>query len=68
MSAAIQWTTVGMVATWYGSNIGILLLNKYLLTNCGFRFSIFLTLCHMTVCSVLSYVAIAVMKVAHCRA
>ncbi|KAM1695414.1 hypothetical protein ACFX11_029972 [Malus domestica] len=64
MSTVIQWTTVGMVATWYGSNIGILLLNKYLLTNCGFRFSIFLTLCHMTVCSVLNYVAIAVMKVA----
>ncbi|KAB2622009.1 sugar phosphate/phosphate translocator [Pyrus ussuriensis x Pyrus communis] len=64
MSAAIQWTTVGMVAAWYGSNIGVLLLNKYLLTNYGFRFPIFLTLCHMTACSVLSYVAIAVMKVA----
>ncbi|KAM1840060.1 hypothetical protein ACFX14_014821 [Malus domestica] len=40
MPAAIQWTTVGMVVAWYGSNIGVLLLNKYLLMNCGFRFSI----------------------------
>ncbi|XP_009358832.2 probable sugar phosphate/phosphate translocator At3g11320 [Pyrus x bretschneideri] len=64
MSAPIEWTTVWMVAAWYGSNIGVLLLNKYLLTNYGFRFPIFLTLCHMTACSVFSYVAIAVMKVA----
>ncbi|KAM1949383.1 hypothetical protein ACFX15_009446 [Malus domestica] len=64
MSAPIEWTTVWMVAAWYGSNIGVLLLNKYLLTNYGFGFPIFLTLCHMTACSVLSYVAVAVMKVA----
>ncbi|RXH81727.1 probable sugar phosphate/phosphate translocator At3g11320 [Malus sylvestris] len=64
MSAPIEWTTVWMVAAWYGSNIGVLLLNKYLLTNYGFGFPIFLTLCHMTACSVFSYVAVAVMKVA----
>ncbi|KAM0991405.1 hypothetical protein ACFX2C_009792 [Malus domestica] len=64
MSAPIEWTTVWMVAAWYGSNIGVLLLNKYLLTNYGFGFPIFLTLCHMTACSVFSYVTVAVMKVA----
>lgn len=59
----IPWTTIGWVASWYGSNIGVLLLNKYLLTNYGFKYPIFLTLCHMTACSLLSYVAIAFMKV-----
>ncbi|XP_004305154.1 PREDICTED: probable sugar phosphate/phosphate translocator At3g11320-like [Fragaria vesca subsp. vesca] len=60
----IPWPTIGWVASWYGSNIGVLLLNKYLLSNYGFKYPIFLTLCHMTACSVLSYVAIALMKVA----
>ncbi|XAR71963.1 hypothetical protein NMG60_11018426 [Bertholletia excelsa] len=55
--------TVGLVTAWYSSNIGVLLLNKYLLSNYGFRYPIFLTMCHMTACSVLSYVAIAWMKV-----
>ncbi|MQM11647.1 hypothetical protein Taro_044555 [Colocasia esculenta] len=55
--------TVGLVLAWYSSNIGVLLLNKYLLSNYGFKFPIFLTMCHMTACSLLSYVAIAWMKV-----
>lgn len=55
--------TIGLVAAWYSSNIGVLLLNKYLLSNYGFRYPIFLTMCHMTACSLLSYVAIAWMKV-----
>ncbi|MQM02611.1 hypothetical protein Taro_035371 [Colocasia esculenta] len=54
--------TVGLVASWYSSNIGVLLLNKYLLSNYGFRFPVFLTMCHMTACSLLSYVAIAWLK------
>ncbi|PKU75157.1 probable sugar phosphate/phosphate translocator At3g11320 isoform X1 [Dendrobium catenatum] len=54
--------TVGLVISWYSSNIGVLLLNKYLLSNYGFKFPIFLTMCHMTACSLLSYVAIAWMK------
>lgn len=54
--------TVGLVMAWYSSNIGVLLLNKYLLSNYGFRYPIFLTMCHMTACSLLSYVAIAWMK------
>ncbi|KAI4372951.1 hypothetical protein MLD38_011129 [Melastoma candidum] len=54
--------TVGLIASWYASNIGVLLLNKYLLSNYGFKYPIFLTMCHMTACSLLSYVAIAWMK------
>uniref|UniRef100_A0A7N0TT26 Sugar phosphate transporter domain-containing protein n=1 Tax=Kalanchoe fedtschenkoi TaxID=63787 RepID=A0A7N0TT26_KALFE len=54
--------TAGLVSSWYASNIGVLLLNKYLLSNYGFRYPIFLTMCHMTACSLLSYLAIAWMK------
>ncbi|KAK6943062.1 Sugar phosphate transporter domain, partial [Dillenia turbinata] len=57
-----RWFTIGLVASWYSSNIGVLLLNKYLLSNYGFKYPIFLTMCHMTACSLLSYVAIAWMK------
>ncbi|KAL6624325.1 hypothetical protein ACP70R_031646 [Stipagrostis hirtigluma subsp. patula] len=49
--------TAGMVAAWYASNIGVLLLNKYLLSVYGFRFPVFLTACHMSACAVLSCVA-----------
>ncbi|XP_073393318.1 probable sugar phosphate/phosphate translocator At3g11320 [Physcomitrium patens] len=55
--------TVGLIGAWYFSNIGVLLLNKYLLSNYGFRYPIFLTMCHMTACALFSYVAIAWMKV-----
>lgn len=54
--------TIGLVSSWYSSNIGVLLLNKYLLSNYGFKYPIFLTMCHMTACSLLSYVAIVWMK------
>ncbi|RWR95542.1 Triose-phosphate transporter domain-containing protein [Cinnamomum micranthum f. kanehirae] len=54
--------TIGLVTSWYSSNIGVLLLNKYLLSNYGFKYPIFLTMCHMTACSLFSYVAIAWMK------
>ncbi|CAB4301312.1 unnamed protein product [Prunus armeniaca] len=54
--------TIGLVTAWYSSNIGVLLLNKYLLSNYGFKYPIFLTMCHMTACSLLSYIAIAWMK------
>ncbi|CAN1331600.1 Probable sugar phosphate/phosphate translocator At5g05820 [Linum perenne] len=55
--------TVGLVSSWYSSNIGVLLLNKYLLSSYGFKFPIFLTMCHMTACSLLSYIAIAWMRI-----
>ncbi|XP_019439413.1 PREDICTED: probable sugar phosphate/phosphate translocator At3g11320 isoform X2 [Lupinus angustifolius] len=58
-----RFFTIGLVAAWYSSNIGVLLLNKYLLSNYGFKYPIFLTMCHMTACSLFSYVAIAWLKV-----
>ncbi|EOY07315.1 hypothetical protein SCA6_001363 [Theobroma cacao] len=63
MKTVIPWTTVWIVISWYSSNIGVLLLNKYLLSNYGFKYPIFLTMCHMLACSLLSYVAIAWIKV-----
>ncbi|KAK9700050.1 hypothetical protein RND81_08G214200 [Saponaria officinalis] len=57
-----RFFTIGLVTAWYSSNIGVLLLNKYLLSNYGFKYPIFLTMCHMTACSLLSYIAIAWMK------
>ncbi|EPS74176.1 hypothetical protein M569_00572, partial [Genlisea aurea] len=52
-----------LIFLWYSTNIGVLLLNKFLLSNYGFIFPIFLTMCHMTACAVLSYVSIAFLKV-----
>ncbi|XP_009402357.2 probable sugar phosphate/phosphate translocator At3g11320 [Musa acuminata AAA Group] len=57
-----RFFTIGLVTAWYSSNIGVLLLNKYLLSNYGFKYPIFLTMCHMTACALLSYVAIAWLK------
>ncbi|CAL5335056.1 hypothetical protein ACSBR2_003238 [Camellia fascicularis] len=62
MKGSSQWFTIGLVSAWYASNIGVLLLNKYLLSNYGFKYPIFLTMCHMTACSLFSYVAIVWMK------
>ena len=50
--------TLGLIALWYICNIGVLLLNKYLLSSYGFRYPIFLTMCHMSACSLFSYIAI----------
>ena len=57
-----RFFTIGLVTAWYSSNIGVLLLNKYLLSNYGFKYPIFLTMCHMTACSLLSYIAIVWLK------
>ncbi|KAJ9184885.1 hypothetical protein P3X46_004570 [Hevea brasiliensis] len=51
-----------LIILWYSSNIGVLLLNKYLLSNYGFRFPIFLTMCHMSACAILSYLSIVFFK------
>ncbi|XP_021891715.1 probable sugar phosphate/phosphate translocator At5g05820 [Carica papaya] len=59
MKTSGSLVTLGIIAAWYSSNIGVLLLNKYLLSNYGFRYPIFLTLCHMLACSTLSYLAIS---------
>ncbi|OWM71909.1 probable sugar phosphate/phosphate translocator At1g12500 [Punica granatum] len=50
--------TALIIASWYLSNIGVLLLNKYLLSYFGFRYPIFLTMLHMISCAVYSYLAI----------
>ncbi|XP_011032188.1 PREDICTED: probable sugar phosphate/phosphate translocator At5g05820 [Populus euphratica] len=55
--------SLGLIASWYSSNIGVLLLNKYLLSNYGFKYPIFLTLCHMMACSMFSYIAISWLKI-----
>ncbi|KAG5003452.1 hypothetical protein JHK82_027466 [Glycine max] len=62
MKSSSRLFTIGLVSAWYSSNIGVLLLNKYLLSNYGFKYSIFLTMCHMTAYSLFSYVAIAWLK------
>nr|ABK24351.1 unknown [Picea sitchensis]ABK26440.1 unknown [Picea sitchensis] len=54
--------TIGLISSWYFSNIGVLLLNKYLLSNYGFKYPIFLTMCHMTACALLSYIGIVWLK------
>lgn len=54
--------TVGLVGAWFSSNIGVILLNKYLLSNYGFRFPLFLTMCHMIACSLFSYLIIVWFK------
>ncbi|XP_042481517.1 UDP-URONIC ACID TRANSPORTER 1-like [Macadamia integrifolia] len=64
MSANNQTLFVSfLIFLWYTSNIGVLLLNKYLLSNYGFRFPIFLTMCHMSACALLSYISIGLFKV-----
>ncbi|KAK4748578.1 hypothetical protein SAY87_015164 [Trapa incisa] len=50
--------TALIIASWYLSNIGVLLLNKYLLSYYGFRYPIFLTMIHMIACAIYSYLAI----------
>lgn len=52
-----------LIILWYSSNIGVLLLNKFLLSNYGFRFPIFLTMCHMSACAILSYISIVFLKI-----
>ncbi|XP_061336649.1 probable sugar phosphate/phosphate translocator At3g11320 [Gastrolobium bilobum] len=59
----IPWSTIGVVISWYSSNIGVLLMNKYLLSNYGFKYPVFLTMCHMMMCSIFSYVAISLMDI-----
>eukprot|EP00249_Psilotum_nudum_P007972 c20951_g2_i1 orf=319-1347(+) len=50
--------TVLIIGTWYTSNIGVLLLNKYLLSSFGYKYPIFLTMLHMSACTFYSYIAI----------
>lgn len=52
----VDYFAISVICVWYCSNIGVLLLNKYLLSVWGFRFPIFLTMLHMLSCFVLSVV------------
>ncbi|XP_075512799.1 UDP-URONIC ACID TRANSPORTER 1-like [Primulina tabacum] len=52
-----------LIILWYSTNIGVLLLNKFLLSSYGFAFPIFLTMCHMSACAVFSYISIVLLKV-----
>ncbi|XP_004506656.1 probable sugar phosphate/phosphate translocator At5g05820 [Cicer arietinum] len=63
MKNSIPWQTIIVVISWYTSNIGVLIMNKYLLTNYGYKYPVFLTMCHMMLCSVFSYVAISVLDI-----
>lgn len=50
--------TAATIGGWYFSNIGVLLLNKYLLSFYGYRYPIFLTMLHMISCAAYSLFAI----------
>ncbi|XP_074290210.1 putative sugar phosphate/phosphate translocator At5g05820 [Silene latifolia] len=63
MQPSSKFYTIRLILFWYSSNIGVLLLNKYLLSNYGFKYPIFLTMCHMTACSLFSYIAIVFLKI-----
>ncbi|CAI8600987.1 unnamed protein product [Vicia faba] len=63
MKNTIPWPTIMVVISWYTSNIGVLLMNKYLLTNYGYKYPVFLTMCHMMLCSIFSYVGISVLDI-----
>ncbi|XVF75758.1 hypothetical protein PTKIN_Ptkin13bG0212900 [Pterospermum kingtungense] len=63
LSSKRQTLFIGsLIILWYSSNIGVLLLNKFLLSNYGFKFPIFLTMCHMSACAFLSYISIVFLK------
>ncbi len=49
-----KFMTALVVFAWFCSNIGLLLMNKFLLSNYGFKQPVFLTLCHMLACVILS--------------
>ncbi|GMJ00357.1 hypothetical protein HRI_003704900 [Hibiscus trionum] len=55
--------TALIVASWFMSNIGVLLLNKYLLSFYGYRYPIFLTMLHMISCASYSYAAINFLEI-----
>lgn len=54
-----KYHTPLVILSWYTSNICVLLLNKYLLGGYGFKYPVFLTLCHMVACSIMAYAASA---------
>lgn len=47
-----------VVTSWYVSNIGVILLNKYVLSFYNFKYPIFLTMLHMLSCAICSQLCI----------
>lgn len=47
------------VVSWYASNVGVMLLNKYVLSSYNFKKPVFLTLCHMISCSLFANMTVA---------
>lgn len=58
LEASSTLVTVFIIGAWYFSNIGVLLLNKYLLSVYGYRYPVFLTALHMLSCSFYSAAAV----------
>jgi drug/metabolite transporter (DMT)-like permease len=48
------------IAAWYGCNIGVILLNKYVLSFYHFKYPIFLTLLHMLSCTLFSNATVTI--------
>ena len=48
--------TLMLIAAWYSSNLGVIMLNKALLSNYNYRFPIFLTFLHLVSCTVFSLI------------
>ena len=59
MPAAGVIATEALTLCRYAANIGVVLLNKYLLSYYGFRFPVLLTLLHMVACSLLTAATVA---------
>ncbi|KAB2088753.1 hypothetical protein ES319_A03G019700v1 [Gossypium barbadense] len=55
--------TALIIASWFMSNTGVLLLNKYLLSFYSYRYPIFLTMLHMLSCASYSYIAINFLEI-----
>lgn len=51
-----------LIRLWYSSNIWVKLVNTYLLSNYGFRFPVFLTMCHMTSCALFCHPSFVFLK------
>ena len=55
LASSMSAYTLSMIAAWCFSNIGVILLNKYILSVWGFKYPVFLTACHMLMCVALSF-------------
>ncbi|XP_072993397.1 probable sugar phosphate/phosphate translocator At1g12500 [Typha latifolia] len=61
-SSSSTAATAFIILSWYFSNIGVLLLNKYLLSIHGYRYPIFLTFLHMLSCSFYTFLSVRFLR------